>query len=354
MFRASNLRSTVVSLWFRLISLGIVGLVFAEALMLAPGKAQGWTFYLTPSEVVFEIVLRLVFAALGGIVLGTLCTAALAPFLWRFKSSRELLAARATQVAVVLVVFLDSRFALITLIKWGNRGLRFLPALLIAYLVAFAAAFFIRRTRKELLTSMDGFLGEKFTRRAAIATVAGSAALVVTEYAFSKRVPGVKAALASRRPKSNFLLITFDALDAEDMSLYGYGLPTTPNIDAFARKATVFTNFYSASTFTTPSIAAMQTGMYPSQSHVYQLQGRISKADTGEDLTARDARCRLYYWRLSQQSVRILSCERGGERVRLSAGANLPRGRSTGFVERNQPSAPAFRFWKPHRRILRS
>ena len=48
------------------------------------------------------------------------------------------------------------------------------------------------------------------------------------------------------------------------MSLYGYGLPTTPNIDAFARKSTVFTNFYSACTFTTPSVASLLTGIYPS------------------------------------------------------------------------------------------
>jgi len=40
-------RALLVSLWFRLVSLGIVGLVFAEALLLAPGKVQGWTFYLT-------------------------------------------------------------------------------------------------------------------------------------------------------------------------------------------------------------------------------------------------------------------------------------------------------------------
>ena len=106
MSRESDFRSTVASLWFRLITLGIVGLVFAEALRLAQGKAQGWTYYLTTAEVVFEVVVRLIFAALAGIALGTLCTAALAPFLWHFKSSRERIAEWATKVGVVLVVFL--------------------------------------------------------------------------------------------------------------------------------------------------------------------------------------------------------------------------------------------------------
>ena len=284
MSRVSDFRNTIVSLWFRLITLGIVGLVFAVALWLAPGKAQGWSYYLTKPEVVFEVLVRAAFAALAGIALGTILTAAIAPFLWYFNSSRERIADWATKFAVVLVVFLNCRLALEALIWWvyqqrighwiDHRAFlsSFLPA---AFVVAFALALCIPRARKEVVTSLDGFLGEKMTRRTAIATVAGTAALVATEYALARSIPKVKAALVPQRPKSNMLLITFDALSAEDMSLYGYKLPTTPNLDAFARKATVFTNFYSACTFTTPSVATMLTGAYPSESHVYQLQGHV-------------------------------------------------------------------------------
>ena len=279
-------RSTITSLWFRLITLGIVGLVFALALWLSQGKVQGWTFYLTTPEVVFEVVVRLIFAALAGIAIGTLCTAALAPFLWHFDLSCQRIADWATKVAVVLVLFLDSRFALRILINlWGkNHGPRFTTALLTAHFLAFAAALLIPRARKEVVTSLDGILGEKITRRTAIATVAGTAALVVTEYALAKSALGVKTSLAPERPKSNILLITFDALSAEDMSLYGYRLPTTPNIDAFARKGTVFTNFYSASTYTIPCVATILTGLYPSQSRVYQMQGQLSAEDAGKIL----------------------------------------------------------------------
>jgi arylsulfatase A-like enzyme len=131
---------------------------------------------------------------------------------------------------------------------------------------------------------LDGSLGEKMTRRTAIATVAGTAALVATEYAFARSAPTVKAALVPQRPKSNILLITFDALSAEDMSLYGYRLPTTPNIDAFARKATVFTNYYSACTFTTPCMATILTGLYPSQSRVYQMTSQVRAEKAGTSL----------------------------------------------------------------------
>ena len=116
----SGFRSAIVSLWFRLITLGNIGLVFAVALVLVQGKAQGWTFYLTTTEVVFEVVVRLIFAALAGIVLGTFCTAAIAPFLWHFRSSRDRIVEWATKGGVFLVVFLDSRFALTILISIGG------------------------------------------------------------------------------------------------------------------------------------------------------------------------------------------------------------------------------------------
>ncbi len=158
-------------------------------------------------------------------------------------------------------------------------GQRFTTALLTAHFLAFAAALFIPRARKEVVTSLDGLLGKKMTRRAAIATVGGAAALVVAEFALAKSASVVKAALSPQRPRSNILLITFDALSAEDMSLYGYRLPTTPNIDAFARKATVFTKFFAGSTFTTSCTATMMTGLYPSESLVFQTQGHVPAAN---------------------------------------------------------------------------
>ena len=285
MSRNTDFRSVVTALWFRLITLGIIGFVFAEALILARGQAQGWSYYLSAPEVLFEVVCRLNFAALLGIALGTVSTAALAPFLWHFASSRERIADSATKVAVVLVVFLDSRFALKTLIAWSytlwNRGALIDNILLGAFYLAFAVALCLPRARREVTASLDGFLDGKMTRRTALATVAGSAALVATEFVLAKASPVAKVTLAPPRPKSNVLLITFDALSAEDMSLYGYNLPTTPNIEAFARKATTFDNFYSASTFTTPCVATMLTGMYPSESKVYQLKGYLRAKTPG-------------------------------------------------------------------------
>lgn len=263
------------TLWFQLVSLAIVGLAFAEGLRLAAGKIQGWSFYLTTAEVAYESIVRLVAAALIGIGLGTVGTVIALPFLWYFKASRDRVLDLVVRIAVVLVLFLDSRFAVPILVNWANHGIRFIPSLLIAHIVAFVILLCIPSTRLEILTSMDGFLGSKITRGMMLATVAGVVLLIVFQLGMSQRPKSVKAAQVEQHPHNNFLLITFDALNAEDMSLYGRELPTTPNIDAFAKQATVFTNFYSGSTFTTPSVATMMTGMYPSESHVHQLQGRV-------------------------------------------------------------------------------
>ena len=287
MSREQDFRSTV-TLWLRLISLAVIGFVFAEALILALGKVQGWSFYLTIPELIFEVAVRFVFAALIGFVLASICTAMLLPLLWYIPASCEPLARSVTQIAVVLVVFLDSWMALNTFIKWSyqafTRRAVFDTILLAAFFVAFAIALCIPRTRRSIVTSLDGVLSERMTRRTAVATIAGGAALVATEFALGKTLSTKMAALTPQRPKPNIVLITFDALSAEDMTLYGSKLPTTPNIDAFARKATVFSNFFSVSSFTTPGVATMLTGLYPSESLVYQLPGRVRPEAAGRNL----------------------------------------------------------------------
>jgi arylsulfatase A-like enzyme len=285
----SGFHSGFASLWFRLVCIALVSSIFAEALLLASGKAQGWTYYLTGPEVAFEVVVRLIGVALAGVALATIAAAVIWPFFWHFETSRERLAHWATTVCVVLAVYLDSRFALKILIKQSNLLAGWpVTVLFTVHFLAFAAVLCIPQGRREVASSLDGFLGEKMTRRTVIATGIGTVALVATEFAFGKigATVGttVQARPVPRRAKSNILLITFDALSAEDMSLYGYRLPTTPNIDSFGRTSTVFTNFFSGSTLTTPCVATILTGLHPSESHVYHLQGRVRSPNSGRSL----------------------------------------------------------------------
>ena len=63
----------------------------------------------------------------------------------------------------------------------------------------------------------------------------------------------------------NVILIVLDTLRADHLSCYGYPHPTTPNLDRFAREATLYEQAYAQSPWTLPSHASIFTGTYPSQ-----------------------------------------------------------------------------------------
>ncbi len=66
-------------------------------------------------------------------------------------------------------------------------------------------------------------------------------------------------------PPYNLVLITVDSLRADHVGAYGYERPTTPQLDAFARDAVVFTRAFSPSSKTPTAIPALLTGRYPSE-----------------------------------------------------------------------------------------
>jgi len=280
----SSFRSAITSLWFRLMSLAIVGILFAYAVFLAKNRIQGWTFYLTTSEVVFEVLVRLLFAAIVAMVLGTMVTALLTPLVGFFASSRERVVLWITNIAVAAVIFIDSRYALAMLLKGSGRSGRFMTAAFAAHFLFFALALLLPSLRRWLLSSLDDFLGAKMTRRVALGVVITTLVVIAVEFLIHPSGRSVTAAQVEQRPKSNIVLISFDAFSAEEMSLYGYQKPTTPNLDAFAKNATVFSNFYSGSTFTTPCIGVMLTGAYPSENGVYGLAGQVPAAHADHSL----------------------------------------------------------------------
>lgn len=81
---------------------------------------------------------------------------------------------------------------------------------------------------------------------------------------------GIAGTRAGARP--NILLLTIDALSAQHMSLYGAARSTTPNIDAFARQATVFERAFANGNFTTVGVASILTGTRPWTHRALQLE----------------------------------------------------------------------------------
>ncbi|MFC1452428.1 sulfatase [Verrucomicrobiota bacterium] len=61
--------------------------------------------------------------------------------------------------------------------------------------------------------------------------------------------------------KANLILIGIDSLRADHMSLYGYDRLTTPHMDRYAARGTVFDSMFSPHIPTTPGYGSMFTGM---------------------------------------------------------------------------------------------
>jgi arylsulfatase A-like enzyme len=63
---------------------------------------------------------------------------------------------------------------------------------------------------------------------------------------------------------TNVLIYMIDTLRPDHTSVYGYERPTTPRLDALARRAVVFENAYSAAAWTRPATASLLTSLHSS------------------------------------------------------------------------------------------
>lgn len=84
--------------------------------------------------------------------------------------------------------------------------------------------------------------------------------------------------------RPNIIVLIYDAFSALHLSLAGYPRRTTPNIDRFASRATVYHNHHSAGNFTTPSTASLFTGVYPWTHRAFSLGGLVRPADQPNNL----------------------------------------------------------------------
>jgi arylsulfatase A-like enzyme len=140
----------------------------------------------------------------------------------------------------------------LTLATWTRFAWPALGAGSALGLAAAAALHWMRSRRAASTPAARGGLAP------AIAAAAG--VLVLAGATLALRIPPL-AARAAEHP--NVLLIVLDTVRADRLSCYGYEKPTTPELDAFAREATRFTEFYSTSSWTIPSHSSLFTGLFP-------------------------------------------------------------------------------------------
>src|SRR3989442_3761833 len=77
---------------------------------------------------------------------------------------------------------------------------------------------------------------------------------------------GGRGRFDSARP--DIVLVVVDTLRADHLGAYGYSRPTSPAIDAFASRATVFDDAWAAAPWTLPSVMSIMTGRLPSRHRV--------------------------------------------------------------------------------------
>jgi arylsulfatase len=260
----------------------VVGLL-AAALSALIG-IDAWAKFDTPLEIWREIAARILIALALSVVVGSGATITIAPYVLarsssveRYRNIRNHAALITAVVCSIGIVGCAIRwFQAISLLDVSaTRSIFLWDLCTVVVVLGFIIWYFATPDRHKALERLSDALSGKVTRRFVLG--AGLGAFLVRLNHGSRVVAAPPTARSDERKRSrpNFILVTFDALAAEDMSCYGYRLPTTPNIDALAQSSSVFRNYYAASTFTTPCVASMMTGRYPSNTGVYQYSAPL-------------------------------------------------------------------------------
>jgi arylsulfatase A-like enzyme len=75
----------------------------------------------------------------------------------------------------------------------------------------------------------------------------------------------------------NFLFVTVDALRADHLGIYGYERDTSPNIDRYFSKGTVYERAYSTEANTSPSVVSFLTGLLPQENGLRLMLQKVPK-----------------------------------------------------------------------------
>jgi len=94
------------------------------------------------------------------------------------------------------------------------------------------------------------------------------------------RPAGSAADIAKLRDRKdlNVVFLLVDTLRADRLGAYGYGRPTSPEIDALAGTGIVFRHVYSQSSWTKTSMASIWTGTYPARNGVLRYDQVLPEA----------------------------------------------------------------------------
>ena len=92
---------------------------------------------------------------------------------------------------------------------------------------------------------------------------------------------------AVRAGAANVLLLIWDTVRADDLDLYGFALPTSPELDSLARSGVTFDHAIATAPWTLPSHASMFTGRYRRELNAGWLTPLGSRSPTLAQVLAR-------------------------------------------------------------------
>lgn len=277
-------------LWRRLLAgTAVTALLLMTGWILA--NVDGWRARLTVGEVVAEICAHLLAGLVTALALATVAALAVFPILALWRSARPRIGAIVLAIALVALALIWAVFTVKFAASWFAATFAVpvprIPArvILLAGLAAIIALTIVPATRARTMRRLESLFTGRAARRLAVAAAAFAIIGGAASGAF--RLPTGPAASVPAGRGPNILLVTFDTLSAEDMSLYGYPLPTTPNLAAFAERGTTFDHFYAVANMTTPSVGSILTGRYPAETNIIHLRGRLRPADAERSLVRR-------------------------------------------------------------------
>ena len=226
---------------------------------------------LSTKQLILDTAIMVIFFALlafiGALFAGIIC------FLLAFFLKKE-------NVANIIIFYNMLGFVIVayeffkTLKLWLSKVFQFVfftPSSLkiILLILCIASVIFVFLFRDKIMPRLKVEIDRWFKAVIVVASVAITIIIFQIVYTYFFNAPRniIANTLQADKGESNrpnVILITFDALTAEDMSLYGYKLKTTPNLDLFAKGSYVFQNMYANSNWTRPAVASILTGTYPS------------------------------------------------------------------------------------------
>jgi choline-sulfatase len=86
--------------------------------------------------------------------------------------------------------------------------------------------------------------------------------------------------------RQNVLIVVFDALSGLNLSKFGYGRNTMPNLERLGRRAIVYHNNYAGSNFTTSGTASLLTGTLPWTHRAIEDNGKLANTVSSHNIFA--------------------------------------------------------------------